>query len=129
MLSLEQAERAAKAAIKVAGGEAAITVVVVDDRGRDVYLARADGAMWITPDVARSKAVTASAFRMPTEGLKGMVGQAWFASLQQGVTKIWAGGGGAPLVVGGDVVGAIGISGGSEELDTKAAAAGAAALA
>lgn len=127
MLTLGQAEKAAKAALAAAEG-AAITVVIVDDRGRDIYLARGDGAMWITPDIARSKAVTASAFGIATEQLKAMADQPWFSSLQQGVTKIWAGGGGVPITADGSVIGGIGISGGSEELDAKAAAAGAHAL-
>lgn len=125
MLTLDQAERAGKAALKAAGTP--VSVVVVDDKGRDIYTARADGAMWITPDIARAKATTAAAFRMATENLSAMSAQPWFLSLLQGSTKVWAGGGGAPILRDGVVIGGVGISGGSEEIDTMAAAAGAAA--
>ncbi len=129
MLTFAEAERAAKVALDHARTNgASISVVVVDERGRDLYLARGDGAMWITPDIARAKAVTAGAFGMPSQNLAGMADQPWFASLLQNTTKLWAGGGGAPLLVEGKVAGGIGISGGSEELDRAAAEAGAQAL-
>ena len=72
--------------------------------------------------------MTAATFRMPSENLSGMAGQPWFMSLLQGPTKLWAGGGGAPLRIDGQVVGGIGISGASEEQDRLAAEAGAKAV-
>lgn len=120
-LTLDDARRVASGALEAARANGlAISVAIVDDSGRDVFLARSDEAMWVTTDIARRKAVTAAAFRRPSEGLASRSGDAWFGALIG--EGMWPGGGGAPLLVAGRLVGAIGISGGSEADDTAIAA-------
>ena len=62
-----------------------------------------------TIDVARRKAETAIKFKAPTEFLQKMVGQGGAAMLTLGdyVAVV----GGYPIIVNGEVVGAIGVSG------------------
>ena len=46
-----------------------LSVVVVDERGYDVAVARMDAATWFTPGVARAKARSALAFGRPSADL------------------------------------------------------------
>ena len=47
-----------------------VAVAVVDDAGHLVASHRMDGALWVTPDIARAKANAAAAFRASTADLE-----------------------------------------------------------
>ena len=98
----------------------AVSVSVVDEGGRLIAFGRMDQARPMSVDIATNKAYTAASFQMPTNQLGGMVGQSWFQSMivsSQG--KIMAVAGGLPVLDPPHVVGAVGVSGGTEEQDQE----------
>src|SRR5919205_1568565 len=98
----------------------AVTAVVVDESGRLVALGRMDRARPITVDMATNKAYTAASFQQPTDQLTALAGQTWFQSLVVSSNgRIMAGGGALPIVEGGNVVGAVGVAGGTDEQDQR----------
>lgn len=126
-LSLEGARAALDAALEACAGEGvAATVCVVDAGGAAVASARMDGAALFTGQVAADKAYTAAASGMPTANWAGILGDdaVLTARLTSGVQRLVTLGGGLPITLDGAVIGAIGVSGGTEEQDAAAAAAG-----
>ena len=92
-----------------------VAIAVVDDAGHLVACERMDGALWVTPEIARAKANAAAAFRTTTLDLEERFnkGRQLFASsvAALGDYAFVFGRGGVPLVEGGQVVGAVGVSG------------------
>ena len=126
-LTLEAAKQIATAAEKFARKKGwNVVIAIVDDGGHLIYLARMDGTQIGSIDVAQAKARTALAFKRPTkiwsEGLKG--GRMQILGLP-GATPIE---GGLPLLVKGEFLGAIGVSGVTSEQDGEIAQAGVATL-
>ena len=126
-LTLEAAKQIATAAEKFARKKGwNVVIAIVDDGGHLIYLARMDDTQIGSIDVAQAKARTALAFKRPTkvwsEGLKG--GRMQILGLP-GATPIE---GGLPLVLKGEFLGAIGVSGVTSEQDGEIAQAGVAAL-
>ncbi|MDX2203337.1 MAG: heme-binding protein [Hyphomicrobiaceae bacterium] len=122
---------AAKAALSSAESEAAkngwtMAVAVVDDGGNLVGFSRMDGAQIASIQIAIDKAKAAIGFRRPTKALEDIVAAGRVAFLSVGSLPIE---GGVPLIYNGDMVGAIGASGGMPVQDGATAQAGAAALA
>jgi uncharacterized protein GlcG (DUF336 family) len=100
----------------------AVTAAVVDQSGRMIALGRMDKARPITVEIALNKAYTAASFQQPTKDLAGVAGQQWFQSLVVSSNgKIMPGGGAVPIVEGGNVVGAIAVSGGTDDQDQTCA--------
>ena len=92
----------------------AVAIAVVDDAGHLVACQRMDGALWVTPEIARAKANAAAGFRATTRDLeerftKRMLFADNVATLGQ--YEFVFGKGGVPLVDDGRVVGAVGVSG------------------
>ena len=91
-----------------------IAIAVVDDAGHLVACDRMDGALWVTPEIARAKANAAAAFHATTLDL-----EARFANRQLFADNVAAlgdyrfvfGKGAVPLVEDGRIVGAVGVSG------------------
>ncbi|MCW2963283.1 MAG: hypothetical protein JWO17_535 [Actinomycetia bacterium] len=108
----------------------AMNIAVVDEGNNLVAFQRMDGAWLGSIDIAKGKAYTARAFDMPTKDLAPLCvpGQPLFGIhvSNQGRLIIFAGG--IPLERGGEVVGAIGVSGGSIDQDQVVAEAGAGAF-
>jgi uncharacterized protein GlcG (DUF336 family) len=108
----------------------AMNIAVVDEGNNLVAFQRMDGAWLGSMDIAEGKAYTARAFNMSTKDLAPLCvpGQPLFGIhvSNQGRLIIFAGG--IPLERGGEVVGAIGVSGGSVEQDQAVAEAGAEAF-
>ena len=126
-LTLEAAKQIANVAEKFARKKGwNVVIAIVDDGGHLIYLARMDGTQIGSVEVAQAKARTALAFKRPTkiwsEALKG--GRMQILGLP-GATPIE---GGLPLVVKGEFLGAIGVSGVTSEQDGEIAQMGAAAL-
>jgi uncharacterized protein GlcG (DUF336 family) len=92
-----------------------VAVAVVDDAGHLVACQRMDGALWITPDIARAKANAAAGFRASTKELEERFSGArqLFATSVAGLDgyQFVFGRGAVPLVEGGAIVGAVGVSG------------------
>jgi uncharacterized protein GlcG (DUF336 family)/NAD-dependent dihydropyrimidine dehydrogenase PreA subunit len=106
----------------------AVSVAVVDEGGRLSAFGRMDRAPPMSVDMAMHKAYTAATFQMPTNQLSGVAGQSWFQSMivsTQG--KMMAVAGGLPGLNSPHVVGAVGVSGGTEEQDQECCRAAVAA--
>jgi uncharacterized protein GlcG (DUF336 family) len=91
-----------------------VAIAVVDEAGHLVACERMDGALWVTPEIARAKANAAAAFRATTLDLeerftKRMLFADNVATL--GDYRFVFGKGGVPIVAGGAIVGAVGVSG------------------
>lgn len=104
----------------------AVTVVVVDDGGHLLGLLRLDGAAPITAKIAVGKARTAALGRRETKSYEEIIKQGRTAFLSAPVSAMIEGG--VPIIVEGDVVGAVGVSGVKSEQDSTIARAGIAAL-
>jgi glc operon protein GlcG len=101
-------------------------VAVVDSTGYLVAFARMDGAQLASVSIAEHKARTAATFRRETKIFETNVdsGQVYQLSLD----GIVASRGGIPLVEGGKMIGAIGVSGATGSQDEVCAKAGAATI-
>ena len=92
-----------------------VAVAVVDEGGHLVACHRMDGALWVTPEIARAKANAAAAFRSSTHDLEARFGGArqLFAGNVAGLDtyQFVFGRGAVPLVRDGRVIGAVGVSG------------------
>ena len=105
-----------------------VSIAVVDAAGYLVAALRMDGAGFLTPGIAEAKAFTAAAWGLPTATVAErarQVPETFQAFIDIGRTKIVPGLGGLPLLVGDQVLGAIGVSGASAEQDDALAAIGA----
>ena len=116
MLSLEDARAAIERAIAKAQALGfRVAVAVVDEGGHLVACERMDGALWITPEIARAKANAAAAFQATTQDLEARfaTSRALFAGnvAALGDYKLVFGRGAVPLVAGDRIVGAVGVSG------------------
>jgi glc operon protein GlcG len=125
----EQALRAAQGRARELGTP--MTVAVVDEGGRLVLCARADGTGFFTPETARAKAVAAAAFRRATTELAELAAKG--SAFWKTVPVILEGQalptpGGTPIVRSGRIIGGIGCGGGTGEQDQQCADAGAAAV-
>ena len=93
---------------------------VVDPSGDLVAFEKMDGTQTASIDVATDKARSAAAFRRPTKAFADSVAAGRVAVLSlKGVVAIE---GGVPIVSGGRVIGALGVSGGTSEQDGEVAA-------
>ena len=130
MVTLRDAKRVLEAAEKKAAeiGQP-MNIAVVDGGGNLVAFARMDGAWLGSIQIAQKKAWTSRAFAIETKTLSKFAqpGADFYGIhvTNDGVT-IFAGG--VPLKRGKDVVGGIGVSGGSGEQDQAVAEAGARAV-
>lgn len=127
-LSLELAERfvaAARAKAQQNGWD--MSFAVVDLAGHPVILTRMDKARWLTAHVAQSKAFTAVTFRRPSaevEELAKTRPQLWTNLATVAGQPLLPAGGGLPLISKGELLGGVGVSGGTEAQDVECARAG-----
>ncbi len=103
-----------------------VVIAVVDDGGHLVYLQRIDGTQTGSIDVALRKAKTAVGFKRSTKVFEDAIAGGRNAIIALGALPLE---GGLPLIVGGQVIGAIGVSGVTSQQDGQVAKAGADALA
>lgn len=126
-ISLEEARTVVAAAQKRAVElDKPITVVVVDAGGFVVLIERMEGARPLQPQIATAKAYTAAVMQRPCSMLKGWADNepVFFSQVaRMGHHPIVATGGGFPLKRDGEIIGAIGISGGTGDEDQALAEA------
>ena len=128
VLTLEGAKKVAAAAeTEARKNNWNVVIAVVDDGGHLVYLQRIDGTQTGSIDVAIQKARTAQAFKRSTKVFEDAIAGGRNAILA--LTGALPLEGGLPIVVGGQVVGAIGVSGVKSTEDGQIAKAGADSLA
>ena len=104
------------------------SAVVVDRAGQVLVMLRDEQASIATLEMARRKAYTARTFRMTTLDFQKHTQDPAFAA-QRNVPDILALGGGAPIMIGDEVIGGVGSSGSSQEQDDACAKAGIAKVA
>jgi uncharacterized protein GlcG (DUF336 family) len=124
---------AAKGVIAAAQAEATknkwnVAVAIVDTGGHLVAYERMDTTQYGSADVAQEKARTAVAFRRPSKAFQDTVATGGAGVRILGLTGAMPIEGGLPLVVGGKIIGAVGVSGVTSEQDGRIAAAGVTAL-
>lgn len=124
-LSVSAAKTIAEGALDACASRGFKTAVVVIDRAGLLLAAlRDEQAPPITLDMARGKAYTALSFRSPTlEFQKSIANDPTRAPLRD-VPGILALGGGVPITVDGEVIGAVASSGSSQTTDDECARAG-----
>lgn len=98
----------------------AATIAVTDAGGHLRAFERADNAPFLTVDVAIDKAWTAASFGMATHQWNQYMGEPTVAPLAHH-PRLMPVGGGVPLFHDGELVGGIGISGGTSMQDHEAA--------
>ncbi|MFN8060944.1 MAG: heme-binding protein [Vicinamibacterales bacterium] len=131
-LTIEGARRVVAAALAEAkavnapGG----VVAVVDDGGNLMALERLDGTFAAGAQISIGKARTAALFKRPTKAFEDIIknGRTAMVALPDALFTPLQGG--VPITIGGQIVGAVGVSGASSaDQDEQLAAAGARALA
>ena len=128
-LTLEMARKAMAAAEAEAGrNQWRMAIAIVDASSNLVLFQRMDQTQLGSVRLAEGKARTAAEFRRPSRFMQDAVAAGGVGNWWLGVPGVVALEGGVPILVGGKVVGAIGISGGASSQDAQAAQAGADAL-
>lgn len=104
-----------------------VTIAIVDEGGHLLALQRLDGAPPISSYIAPEKARTAALGRRETKLYEDVINQGRVSFLSapvlQGMLE-----GGVPVIVDGQVIGAVGVSGVKSSEDAQIAKAGIAAL-
>ena len=104
-----------------------VTIAIVDDGGHLLWLQRLDGAAPISSHIAPAKARTAALGRRESRLYEEMINQGRMSFLSapqlEGMLE-----GGVPVMVNGQCVGAVGVSGVKSNEDAQIAKAGIAAL-
>ena len=104
----------------------AVTIVIVDDGGHPLALERLDGCAPIGAYIATEKARTSALGRRESKGYEEMVNGGRHAFLSAPLLTSLEGG--VPIIVDGQVIGAVGVSGVKAEQDAQVAKAGAQGL-
>ena len=127
VLSLAAARKIAVAAEEAAKAKGVdVVVVVVDDAGYILVLERMDGAQVASVNVGIGKARTAAIYRRPSRVFEEQVRNGRVAALALAdATPLQ---GGVPILLEGKVIGAIGVSGDTPQVDEDIAIAGAGAF-
>jgi uncharacterized protein GlcG (DUF336 family) len=128
-LTLSGARKMIDTAVGIAEREAIpISIAVVDTGGHLILFERMDGGRFHTVHSSTTKAVCAASNRRPTTA-KGAVGQdldvshAIGLALAAGPERWTAMEGGVPVLVDGQCIGGVGVSGGDWETDVRIAKA------
>jgi uncharacterized protein GlcG (DUF336 family) len=128
ILTLDDVKRIAAAAeAEALANRWAVTIALVDDGGHLLGLQRLDGAAPVSAHIAPAKARTAAMGRRETKVYEDMINQGRTSFLSvpavDGLLE-----GGVPVLVDGQCVGAIGVSGVKSTEDAQVCKAGIAAL-
>ena len=126
MMTLDKAQLVLKAAVAKAQEIGQPMNVAVVDAGTNLTaFARMDGAWLGSIDIAINKAFTAKAFDISTKALgeNSQPGNQFFGIHVSNHTRVMIFAGGIPIKMNGQIVGAVGVSGGSGEQDQAVAEA------
>lgn len=127
-LELQDVKRVAQAAEAEANANGwAVSIAIVDDGGHLLWFQRLDGAPPISAHIAPAKARTAALGRRESKVYEDVINQGRVSFLSapeiQGMLE-----GGVPILVDGQCIGAVGVSGVKSAEDAQIARAGIAAL-
>ena len=127
-LTLDDVKRIAAAAeAEALAHQWAVAIAVVDDGGHLLWLQRLDGAAPISAQIAPNKARTSALGRRESRIYEEMINQGRVSFLSvPGLEALLEGG--VPIMVDGQCIGAVGVSGVKSAEDAQIARAGIAAL-
>ena len=131
-MSLELARMGLDAALACARDlQLQVSIAVVDGGGHLLAFARTEGTPWHSIQLATEKARTSASFGLPSRTLGDMIDNACERIRMNLMLRpdIVAMGGAFPLRLGNRLIGALGVSGASEEEDVICALAGCEAIA
>lgn len=130
-INTENAKKVAAAAIAEAQKRNwnGFCVAIVGPSGDLVYFEKQDNCQFASIGISQSKARAAARYRRPTVVFERLLGKgAFFAYLPTLGNDFVASRGGNPIMAGGKVVGAIGVSGGTGSQDDTVSQVGAGAM-
>jgi glc operon protein GlcG len=129
-MNLETAKKAVAAATAEAKKRNwdAFCFAVVSPSGDLVYFEKQDNCQFASVTIAQHKARVAARYRRPTLNFENLIGKGPYFNYLVTLDDVVASRGGNPLMMGGKVIGAIGVSGGSGAQDDVLSQAGVAAL-
>ncbi len=128
-VTIEHAKRAAAPALAEARkNNWLMAVAVADPAGNLVYFEKMDGTQHGSVNVAIAKARSAALFKRPTKAFQDTLAAGGEGLRILKIDLAVPVEGGEPLIVNGQIVGAIGVSGGTSQQDGQCARAGADAL-
>ena len=123
VINLDIAKAIAAASAEYASGkEWAVNIAIVDDGSNLLYFERGDGVQTGSIEIAIRKAETAAAFKRETKVFDELA-----SSGRTGILSIPGGlilEGGVPIILKGEVLGAVGVSGVKSQQDAEIAHAG-----
>ncbi len=128
-IGVEDAKKAAAAALAEARRSGwKMAVAVTDPAGELVYFEKMDDTQNGSVRVAISKSRSAAIFKRPTKAFQDVLAEGGEGLRVLALERAVPIEGGVPLVIGGKIVGAIGVSGGTSQQDGVCATAGAGAI-
>jgi glc operon protein GlcG len=101
-----------------------MAAAIVDASGELVYFEKIDGTQAASNEIARDKARSSARFKRPTKAFQDALAKGGIEMRYLGLRGVVPAEGGVPIVIGGKLVGAIGVSGGTGAQDEQAAEAG-----
>jgi glc operon protein GlcG len=125
-INTETAKKAAAAAIAESKKRNwnALCVAIVAPSGDLVYFEKQDNCQYASVTISQHKARTAARYRRSTLVFERLSGKGAFFNYLPTLDDVIMSRGGNPLIVGGKVIGAIGVSGGSGSQDDVVSLAG-----
>src|SRR5258707_8932983 len=129
-INLETAKMVAAAAVAEATKRNwnAFCVAIVNPSGDLVYFEKQDNCQYASIGVSQHKARTSTRYRRPTLVFETLIGKGPYFAYLTTLDDVIASRGGNMLILGGKVIGAIGVSGGSASQGNGVSLAGQAAL-
>ena len=129
-INLETAKKVAAAAAAEAAKRnwQGMCIAVVAPSGDLVYFEKADGCQFASISISQHKARTATRYRRPTVVFERLLGKGNFFAYLPTLDDVIMSRGGNPLVAGGKIIGAIGVSGGIGSQDDTISLAGVTAV-
>ena len=129
-INLQTAKKVAAAAAAEAAKRKwdGFCIAIVGPSGDLVYFEKLDNCQYASITISQHKARTAARYRRPTLVFETLIGKGHYFSYLTTLDDVIASRGGNPLIVGGKVIGAIGVSGGSGSQDDVLSQAGVASL-
>ena len=125
-IKLDQAKRVAEAALADANKRGwAMCIAVVGPSGDLVYFEKMDNCQYASIQIAQHKARAAARYRVPTVAFERRMAQGPYNAYLPTLDDFIGSRGGNPIIVGGKVIGAIGVSGGSGSQDDTISQSGA----
>ncbi len=117
-IKLDEAKKVAAAALAESMKRGwAMCIAVVGPTGDLVYFEKMDDCQYASIKIAQHKARTAAIYRRPTLVFERLIGKGAFFNYLPTLDDVIASRGGNPIVVGGKIIGAIGVSGGTGSQD------------